>query len=450
MRTPVIVLPSYPWRGLARATPGDALDLLSRSAPVDPFALWHPHDLLAVGAAGEGTATTALTPNRITHQATSIPAHRWLRSLPLYVGFAASGIGVALPGATLPALLLRWRLNDVQAGELFLFAWIGSSFGSLAIHGSLRSCLVFGCALVSAGGAGLAFASGSHIQANLWMAAFGAGLGMTMTSISLLRRQQAERTGTELIRLNFIWALGACLCPTLAERALRVGDLRPLLGGLATLFALLALWTAGQHRLAACRADTRDAWTWAAIRKVPLPLVLMIMLITGIEASAGGWLGAYSRRSGAGLAATIAAPTCLWAGLLLSRLLWVPGSRRIRPPHSIRGSVLVMAAGAALLVARSGGWSLGAAAFLLGVGLGPIYPMLLAAVLQFTRTGGIFFLAGVGAACLPWLTGLVAAAHGSLRAGLLVPVGATLLLLALAWITPSRTLAASAPGEESA
>ncbi|GAC1415483.1 MAG: hypothetical protein NVSMB62_03300 [Acidobacteriaceae bacterium] len=356
--------------------------------------------------------------------------------MPLYLGFVATGIGVALPGATLPALLVRWHMSDAQGGRLFLFAWVGSSLGALAVRGKLRRSLLAGCAGIAVGAFGLIAGAGSATQANLWMAAYGGGLGLTMTSISLLRQKANEHSGTELIRLNFVWALGACLCPALAERTLRFGDLRSLLGGLGAVFIVLALWTMTETALNDQIAQTADRWL--ALRRVPPALVLMTMLVTGIEASAGGWLATYSRRNGDGLTGTIAAPTCLWSGLLLSRLVWAVWAQQWSARRIVRSSVALMAAAGIFLIVSSGGWTLLAAAFCLGFGIGPVYPLLLTAVLRFARTGSIFFLAGVGSACLPWLTGVSAGAQGSLRIGLLVPVVAIFATLSMAWLVQPK------------
>lgn len=358
--------------------------------------------------------------------------------VPLYLAFVASGVGVALPGAVLPAMLQRWTLSDAQAGRLFLFAWIGSSLGALGVQGSLRKTLLAGFALITAGALLLAFASGIAAQANASMLAYGLGLGLTMTSISLIQKCcSGERSGRELIRLNLLWAVGACLCPSLAEHALAHSDVRPLLTGLAACFALLTVWSCLHTSLSQLRVDTNSFTGWTELSRVPLALVLMTMLVTGIEASAGAWLATYARRSGQSLAGVIAAPTCLWAGLLLSRFLW---SLRERggPGQVVRGSIALITAAAIVLVVRPETFMVAAAALCLGLGIGPVYPLLLDAVLRYTRGGPIFFLAGVGSACLPWLTGTFSSANASLRTGMLVPASASALLLTLALATPLR------------
>ncbi len=394
-------------------------------------------------------------------------------AIPLYLGFAATGVGVALPGALLPALIARWRLGDEQGGRLFLMAWAGSSLGALLVRGSLPRVLACGSLAVAVAAAALARSGGSGVHA--WMALYGLGLGMSMTSISLIRQQQASaepdvqsgfqtrirpgpasgtQTGAEMVRLNLLWAIGACAAPSLTVGALTAGAIQPLLLALAALFCLLAAWAAAQPRLRlrAARPDhtakteqqthhlaqpQHHART-SVFQAVPPGLILMIFLITGIEASAGGWLATYARRGGHGVAETIAAPTCLWAGLLLSRLFWSLNPRLLASATVVRASLSLMGVASALLLTSAPAAVMLAAAFALGFGIGPTYPLLLAWALDLHRGGTIFFLAGVGSACLPWLTGLVSAERASLRTGLAVPLLGTLVMLGVAVSRPLK------------
>ncbi len=112
-------------------------------------------------------------------------------ALPLMLGFCATGVGVALPGALLPVLQARWHLQDERAGRLFLVAWIGSSLGALVVRESLRTTLLLGALAACTASAGLARCTGD--EALLFMTLFGFGLGAVMTSISLIRQQQTMR-----------------------------------------------------------------------------------------------------------------------------------------------------------------------------------------------------------------------------------------------------------------
>jgi hypothetical protein len=361
---------------------------------------------------------------------------RLLSAVPLYLGFAATGVGVALPGALLPVMLLRWHFQDEQGGRLFLMAWIGSSLGALLVRGSLRTTLLCGSIAIALGTIGLSLCS--WLGAYVYMTLYGLGLGLTMTSISLIRQRRTGGSGTELVRLNLLWAIGACACPSLTIHALTSGDIRPVLSGLAIFFLIFAAWTCLQRDFSIRANASMNSNPWTLFRAVPPGLIVMTMLITGIEASTGGWLATYARRGGHPFAETIAAPTCFWAGLLLSRLFWSVCNRWLTQDWTVRGSVALMGVASILLIASGGSLLILIAAFCLGFGIGPNYPLLLSWALRFHRGGVIFFLAGVGSACLPWLTGFVSAKQHSLRVGLAVPMIATMLMVTLALAQPLR------------
>jgi FHS family glucose/mannose:H+ symporter-like MFS transporter len=367
--------------------------------------------------------------------------------LPLYLGFAAAGIGVALPGVMLPILLARWSLPDEGGGNLFFVGWIGSSLGALLLSGSMLRALSRGSAAVALAALGLSLCPAW--AATICMFIYGLGLGTVMTSISLLIQKQAGDSGRALVRLNLLWALGASLCPVLVLRTLRTGDLRSILYPLALLFVLLASWAILQGP-SQPRALDRELGTLplvtlapgfrasfvASIRTIPKSLIVLVMLTTGVEASAGAWLATYAKRGGDPFSQIVVAPTCFWAGLLLSRLFWSFAPRAAAERWIIRGSYLAMSASALTLLVSPHGWPFFLAAACLGFGIGPVYPLLLAAALRFHSGGGIFFLAGVGSALLPWLTGFVSTQRGSLHAGFAVPAVATLLMVALSFAAP--------------
>jgi fucose permease len=240
-----------------------------------------------------------------------------------------------------------------------------------------------------------------------------------------------------LVRLNLLWAIGACACPLLTIRALLAGDIRPVLCGVALCFVACAVWTAFQTGLTMEASVPKTARPWTIFGAVPLGLIMMTLLITGIEASAGGWLATLAKRGGYGIGSAVAAPSCFWAGLLLSRLFWSVW-HSFSDDWTVRGSVALMCGASVLLVVSSSSAAMLGAAFCMGFGIGPTYPLLLAWALRFHRGGAIFFLAGVGSACLPWLTGVVSTCQHSLRTGLVVPMIGTMIMLALSLVLPLR------------
>lgn len=372
---------------------------------------------------------------------------KYLSQIIVYLGFAGTGIGMALPGSVMPALLARWSLADRQAGLLLFLGWLGSSLGALAVRPSRVRSLAAGACLTAAGALGMAFSTRWTCFPS--MGIFGLGLGLTMTSSSLLQSaRHAERRGAELNRLNLAWALGACICPRLAEHSLQATSVTTIFSSLALFFLFIGLWMMAFERDSpgdlAAQARGQGKWSLSAW---PWPLVFIILLPTGIESSMGGWIAAYVQRTEHVITTTVTAGTCFWTGLMLSRtlastILWLRRSERL----VLMQSFFTVIAGASLLIASNSSLGILWGVFLVGFGLGPIYPLLLAIALPYSENTAIFFVAGLGSAFLPWLTGIVSSSASSLRAGLMVPLAASVLMLILgmplagesAGKTPSR------------
>lgn len=353
----------------------------------------------------------------------------------IYLSFAATGVGMALPGAVLPALLAQWSLEDRQAGLLFFLGWAGTSLGALMVRASRTRSLAFGALLGGIGALGMAFST--RTVSFVSMTVYGIGLGMMMTATSLLQSlRHAETRGAELNRLNLIWALGASTCPSLAEHSLRVASARWIFTALGAAFLLTALWVILLERepmkpllTKQSVIDWRSGWQ---LSLWPLPLVAIMMLPTGIESSMGGWIAAYVQRTQHAIATTVTAGTFFWIGLMLSRTI-VSTLKSLR--HAERLVLIVslgtVVAGALLLIVSTASGTILPGVFLVGFGLGPVYPLLLAIALQYSENTAIFFVAGMGSAVFPWMTGVVSSASNSLRIGLLVPLLASVLMLVL-------------------
>jgi len=368
----------------------------------------------------------------------SSPVSGWISKIVVYLGFAGTGVGMALPGSVLPTLLKQWSMTDSQAGFFFFLGWMGTSVGALLVRPSRVRSLALGSFLIAMGALGMAF--GSRWSCFGWMAIYGVGLGMTMTAVSLLQaRRNALRRGLELNRLNLVWALGACICPSLAAHSLRVASVRAIFSSVAIFFALFCLWTLAFERDPAAPPSTQESvaaptaigrnWTLALW---PLAVVLVIFLPTGIEASMGAWIAAYVQRTQQTISATVTAGSCFWIGLMLSRtlssfVLLLRRSERIVLCLGLSTAVL----GTLLLISTTAKASILPGVFLVGFGLGPVYPLLLGIALKYSERTLIFFIAGLGSALLPWLTGIVSSVTSSLRLGLLVPVIASVLMLGL-------------------
>jgi MFS transporter, FHS family, glucose/mannose:H+ symporter len=360
----------------------------------------------------------------------------------LYLGFAGTGVGVALPGALLPLLLRRWSLGDARGGLLLFCFFLATTTGALLSRGRMNRSIARGALLTSAGAVWLGFASRDWAFAAIVV--YGLGLGIAMTSTSLLiSRQFADERRVEMMRLNLLWAAGACAGPWLAlgGQALRAGThaARPLhiLLGLTAFFAAFALlvWLALEP-LAPAPPNPPSNYGPAATRwplaQIPLALLILVFCATGIESSTGGWLTAYAQRLGETARITIGAATAFWVGLLSSRLIYsLRASARLSERAVLSVSAGLAAVGLAILVAWPGAAASIAAALMAGLGAGPVYPLLLSIVLRRRESRGIFALAGVGSSALPLATGALSGWTHSLSAGLCVPLAAASMMTVL-------------------
>jgi FHS family glucose/mannose:H+ symporter-like MFS transporter len=346
----------------------------------------------------------------------------------ILAAFLGTGIAVALPGALLPFLLIRWSLTDSQAGVLFFLFFVGSASGALLSRGLLSRSIARGCTVTALGAVLLALAS--RPVAFVAITVYGVGLGIAMTSVTLLqsRRYPADRIA-QMARLNLVWSIGACLGPSIALRGAAALSPQVVLYSLSASFLLLAAlvlrWSPNANAATVAPSLGQAAG-------IPLLLLFLVPLATGIESAAGGWLATYSKRSGETLGVTVGAATCFWAGMLIGRLL--QSNRRTSVPERwllVLGPCAMFAA-LVLILSTINGLAMLAGALLLGLGVGPMYPLLLALALRHGEGKNVIFvIAGAGASVLPMVTGLVSGRMGSLRAGLSVPLLAALTMICL-------------------
>lgn len=350
----------------------------------------------------------------------SIAWRPWQRGI-LYAGFAASGMGCALTGSLLPVLLLAWHWTDRQAGALFLLITLSSASAPLLLRGTLRPWIVAGFAAITAGALAWSLPTPLHLCGG---AALGIGLGTVMTSISLTLPYGRTDATRVFARLNIAWAAGALVCPLLVSRALRRGS------ATAVLFAVAA--GSGTLGLLAWRTpllQTSSPRTLRlSVRGIAPSMLVCAALATSAEAACGSWLTVYVQRSQHSVSGAVFATTFFWLGLLLSRC--IQSFARLGVSTNTRIAALAtLSLLAAVALTRPQLVPLQLAAFGIGLGLGPLYPEMLARVLRIRENSTVFFFAGAASATSSWLVGVISTRTHSVTRGLLVLVTVCALLL---------------------
>jgi fucose permease len=362
------------------------------------------------------------------------PVIRLRPSQTLSFAFLLTGAATALLGATLPVLLKEGHLSDTTGGSLLLLAWGGSTCGALLCRGNLRRAAAGGLMMTAL--SMLALAEFHRSAALPLFALYGLGLGVSMTAITLLAPQgQTELVQrATLMRLNLLWSVGACLAPTLAAHALAADALPDTrAGGLFRSVGLVFCASAAMVFLSRSALESTAATKTLRITlpTPPIPLYAIAFLAVGVESAIGGWLTTYAGRTQHTELIALSATSAFWVGLLLSRALHsICGLRWLQGTAALTTHAVIAALATLFLLVAPHTAAFVPSALLAGFGLGPLYPRVLAMVVGSYKPRAVFIVAGVGSATLPWLTGTLSHAAGSLGAGLLVPcVGAASLLI---------------------
>ncbi len=361
-------------------------------------------------------------------------------TLAAQLAFLPTGVLTTLLGPMLPLLIARWALSDTQAGNLFLVQFLSSLVG-VQLSGILLSRLGFrppfllGLLLMACGTATLYMGSVALGMGSV--AAYGFGLGLIVPTDNLLIAEisPAGRSGAVSL-LNFFWGCGAVLCSLMVAGAAAHRAIAFFLGAVALFLLLLAaaMWSlpfppaeTSKTRLPAWREMLASPVIWA--------FAAVFFLYPGAETAVGGWIGSYVSRLGAGGAEISSLmPAFFWAALTLGRGAGTLFLSRLPEHRVLRAGFATASAGIVLMLWSSALPGVIAGALITGLSYATLYPITVARLSQRFGVGArsigaiMFSLASVGPAVIPWMVGVTSQATGSLRAGLLLPLGATVIL----------------------
>ena len=355
------------------------------------------------------------------------------------IAFFPTGILTTILGPMLPLLIARWSLTDTQAGNLFLIQFLASLVG-VQLSGLLLARLgykpsfLFGLLLMAVGAATL-------YTASLWLgmasiAVYGLGLGLIVPTDNLLIAEisTGSRTGAVSL-LNFFWGVGAVFCSlTVAWAA--VHKVVPFFLGSVSLFLVLLAFATRSLPFPAAASSSDRAIPWRECLSNPIVWLFaaVFFLYPGAETAVGGWIGSYVARLGAKKIAPLM-PAFFWSALTAGRALGSIALRHLPEQRVLRTGFAAASAGIALLLFANTLPGVIAGALITGLSYATLYPITVA---RFSQHFGVaarsigavmFSLASIGPAVIPWLVGVTSQATGSLRSGLLLPLGATIVLL---------------------
>ena len=357
------------------------------------------------------------------------------------IAFLPTGILTTLLGPMLPILIARWALNDTQAGSLFLVQFLASLAG-VQISGILLARVGFRPAFLSglllmAGGVATLY-MGSPGLGMVSVAVYGLGLGFIIPTDNLMIAEITPGSRAAAVSLlNFYWGVGAVLCSVLVAWAQRHQLIPVFLGAVSVFLVLLAVSVHNLPFPAAVKstdprlrggksAEDPTLWLFAAV----------FFLYPGAETAVGGWIGSYVARMGSrGAAMGPMMPAFFWSALMLGRASAGLTLKHLPERRVLQVGFAMATAGIGLMLLSSTLAGVTAAALVTGLSFATLYPITVA---RFSHRFGLaarsigsvmFSLASLGPALLPWMVGVISKATGNLRAGLAVPLAATVILV---------------------
>jgi fucose permease len=243
--------------------------------------------------------------------------------------------------------------------------------------------------------------------------------------------------------LNFFWGVGAVLCSLMVAWTAAHRLLPFFLGAVALFLVLLALavrhlpFPAAAKSSSAKSAESSASSSWREMAKSPAIwfFAAVFFLYPGAETAVGGWIGSYASRLGSrGAAMASMMPAFFWSALTVGRAFATAFLHHFSERRVLRAGCAAGAAGIALMLWAPALAGVIAGALITGLSFSTLYPITVARLSErfgvAARSIGsvMFSLAAVGPAVIPWMVGVISHATGSLRAGLLLPLGATVIL----------------------
>jgi FHS family glucose/mannose:H+ symporter-like MFS transporter len=370
----------------------------------------------------------------------------------IYSSFVLAGVVTTLLGPILPLLAARWALTDERAGLFFTFQFFGNlagiaSLGTLLTRRGYGQTFVLGFAFIAAGIAGLNL--GNEFACLFCTGVFGFGLGLVLSGINLWTAEvSGARRTAALSILNVAWGIGAIACPALVLLAHQAGRLWMLIFGITGLSALTAVAIATMSIEPRAHENIKSEAPERSVRigsRFTLALGGLFFLYIGTEGSVGGWTASLAKSMGSTSGNLWElAPMFFWAGLLAGRVMAPIILRRVAEQSLFVAGLLLAGSFSGALFRASSFRGIAICVMASGLGLSCIYPLIISWMVghfgaKAKHTASMMFaLASVGGAILPALVGFTSTQTGSLRAGLLVPFAACVLMLGLSMMLRDR------------
>lgn len=338
------------------------------------------------------------------------------------IGMCFFGVSVITLGSILPSLVTKLDLSVLQATALVTFLPLGMLVGSL-IFGPIvdrfghKALLVPSCVIVLLGMEGLAFfESMPLLQASIVGIGFGGGILNGETNALVADISGESEKGSRLSFLGMFYGLGALGIPMLLGALSKHFTFETILQGIGIIML------AGIAYCIPVRfPKPKQAQGFPLKKGVRLlgerDLLLFSFILffqSGIEGVCNNWSTSYfGQVTDISSNQALMALTCMVAGLTVARVLQIIIFRKIKPEAVLPYSLVLTAAGFALLTFSPGFIRAAIGMAIVGAGLSATYPVILSVLgnrypaLTGTAFSVALAIALVGQATMNGLMGII-------------------------------------------
>ena len=361
----------------------------------------------------------------------------------LCAGFVINGIVISFIGPIIPMFETKFGLDDSRAGLFLLVQFLGSFAGVLTSSvlistKGFKPAIILGLALL---GLGFALLNAPTFMLALTASGiYGLGYGFATPGTNLwVGEMYRERRASALNIMNLAWGGGAISSSVLAKITVGTPRITPLLYSVGALGGVLAI---ALLRIPFAKRSQEEPPAVAAKADrltgvgVTVMLGILFFVYVGTEVGTSSWAPAHVQRAAVWSSNTwTLAPMFFFAGLVSGRGAAAAILLRLKELTVAVAGLLVAATGESIFLSAHSPAILFGSAFVAGLGLASIFPILIAWLSKWYGTsarkvGGVMFaMAALGSALVPPLVGVVSWYAGSLRIGLLVPLAGCVLML---------------------
>lgn len=298
-----------------------------------------------------------------------------------------AGLNCGWFGPLVPSIAVSQKVPLVEAGSL-ISVYSGGSLIPLAVGRQLvekfggRNCLM-AAALLFCGGLAILSLGAGIIGMSVGAAALGVGAGLNSISGTIcILRLASGSSAASLGRLNVFFGIGALLGPVVALAGLNSPWSYHAVYAFGALYALAVFAAIVSARQIDVRVAPVDV-TLSKFTPLQTPALLYtasVFLYVGVEVALATWLFTYLNAS-CNLSKDLAgwSMTALWAGLTTGRMTSVQLFKYIAASRIALSAMGIAFCVILLLAVHPGLGRLSLAViFLLGLGFGPIFPILIA------------------------------------------------------------------------